>query len=248
MQTDTQSKLAAKVALVIGGASGIGLAIAQRFSAEGAQVYLTGRREPDLDAAVARIGRGAHALPADASRIQDLRDVAAALREAAGRVDILVINAGISEFSRIEDITEGFFDRQIGLNVRALLFAVQTFLPLMGRGSTIVLVGSIAAELGTEGYGVYGASKAAVRALARTWTTELAPRGIRVNVVSPGPTDTAMFASLSDDVRATLTDKIPLGRLARPEEVAAAALFLASDESSFVAGADLPVDGGLAQV
>jgi NAD(P)-dependent dehydrogenase (short-subunit alcohol dehydrogenase family) len=111
-----------------------------------------------------------------------------------------------------------------------------------------VLVGSIAAELGTEGYGVYGASKAAVRSLARTWTTELAPRGIRVNVVSPGPTDTAMFASVSDDVRTTLADKIPLGRLGRPEEIAAAALFLASDESSFIAGADLPVDGGLAQV
>jgi len=156
----------------------------------------------------------------------------------------LVINAGLSEFSRIEDVTEGFFDRQIGLNVRALLFAVQSVLPLMGPGSTIVLVGSIAAELGTEGYGVYGASKAAVRSLARTWTTELAPRGIRVNVVSPGPTDTAMVASVSDDVRATLADKIPLGRLGRPGEIAAAALFLASDESSFIAGADLPVDVG----
>jgi NAD(P)-dependent dehydrogenase (short-subunit alcohol dehydrogenase family) len=241
-------KLEAKVALVIGGASGIGLAIAQRFSAEGAQVYLTGRRQPDLDAAVARIGLGAKAFRADAGHVQDLRDIAAALQESAGRVDTLVINAGLSEFSRIEDVTEGFFDRQIGLNVRALLFAVQSVLPLMGPGSTIVLVGSIAAELGTEGYGVYGASKAAVRSLARTWTTELAPRGIRVNVVSPGPTDTAMFASVSDDVRTTLADKIPLGRLGRPEEIAAAALFLASDESSFIAGADLPVDGGLAQV
>lgn len=241
-------KLEAKVALVIGGASGIGLAIAQRFSAEGAQVYLTGRRQPDLDAAVARIGLGAKAFRADAGHVQDLRDIAAALQESAGRVDTLVINAGLSEFSRIEDVTEGFFDRQIGLNVRALLFAVQSVLPLMGPGSTIVLVGSIAAELGTEGYGVYGASKAAVRSLARTWTTELAPRGIRVNVVSPGPTDTAMFASVSDDVRTTLADKIPLGRLGRPEEIAAAALFLASGESSFIAGADLPVDGGLAQV
>jgi NAD(P)-dependent dehydrogenase (short-subunit alcohol dehydrogenase family) len=166
----------------------------------------------------------------------------------ADRIDVLVVNAGMSEPCRIDEISEDHFDRHIGLNVRSLVFAVQMVLPLMRHGGTVVLIGSIAGELGTPGYGVYGASKAAVRAMARTWTNELAPRGIRVNVVSPGPTDTAMFASISDDVRDSLTAMIPLGRLGRADEIAAAALFLASDESSFVAGAELCVDGGMAQV
>jgi NAD(P)-dependent dehydrogenase (short-subunit alcohol dehydrogenase family) len=237
-----------KVALVIGGASGIGLAIAQRFAAEGAHVYFTGRRQPDLDASLATVGPRSHALLADAGRPADVKAVVEELRTRAGRIDVLVVNAGFSEPSGIEDVTEDHFDRIVGVNVRALLFAVQSALPLMGRGATVVLIGSIAGSLGTEGYSVYGASKAAVRALARTWTTELAPRGIRVNVVSPGPTATAMFDSVTEAVRAELASTIPLGRLGRPEEVAAAALFLASDESSFIAGAELCVDGGLSQV
>jgi NAD(P)-dependent dehydrogenase (short-subunit alcohol dehydrogenase family) len=241
------TRLTDKVALVIGGASGIGLAISERFAAEGADVYLTGRRKHDLDQALEDIGE-AHAIVADASQLSDLRTAVDAVRTQAGRIDVLVVNAGISEPSSIDEISEEHFDRHIGLNVRSLLFAVQTALPLMHEGGTIVLVGSIAGDLGTAGYGVYGASKAAVRALARTWTTELAPRGIRVNVVSPGPTDTAMFSAASDEVRDALTAAIPLGRLGRADEVAAAALFLASEESSFVAGAELCVDGGLAQV
>ncbi len=166
----------------------------------------------------------------------------------SGRIDVLVVNAGFTEPSGIESITEDHFDRLVGVNLRALLFAVQSALPLMSRGATVVLIGSIAANVGTEGFSVYGATKAGVRALARTWTTELAPRGIRVNVVSPGPTDTAMFDSVPEAVRSDLVSTIPIGRLGRPEEIAAAALFLASDESSFIAGVELCVDGGLSQV
>ena len=242
------TRLDDKVALVIGGASGIGLAIAQRFAAEGADVYFTSRRQSDLDAALARVGPRSTAIQADPGKLDDLRTVVDTLRTRAGRIDIVVVNAGFSEPSGIEDITEDHFDRIVGVNVRALLFAVQLALPLMGPGSTVVLIGSIAGSVGTEGYTVYGASKAAVRAMARTWTTELAPRGVRVNVVSPGPTATAMFDTVPEAVRSDLASSIPLGRLGRPEEVAAAALFLASDESSFIAGAELCVDGGLSQV
>jgi NAD(P)-dependent dehydrogenase (short-subunit alcohol dehydrogenase family) len=236
------------VALVIGGASGIGLAIAQRFTDEGAQVYFTGRRQGDLDAAQAQIGGQSQAVRADAGKLEDVRSVVDTVRDRAGRIDVLVVNAGFTESSGIETITEDHFDRIVGVNLRSLLFVVQSALPLMGRGAAVVLIGSIAGNVGTEGYSVYGASKAGVRALARTWTTELAPRGIRVNVVSPGPTDTAMFESLPAAVSSELAATIPLGRLGRPEEVAAAALFLASEESSFIAGVELCVDGGLSQV
>jgi NAD(P)-dependent dehydrogenase (short-subunit alcohol dehydrogenase family) len=239
-------RLEGKVALVVGGASGIGLAIVERFTAEGAQVYFTGRRQADLDAAAAR--SGAHPIRADASRIEDLKTVVATVREAAGRIDVLVLNAGTSVSDRIEDVTVEDFDLQMSLNVRSLVFAVQAALPLMTSGASIVLIGSAAGQIGTPGYSVYNASKAAVRSLARTLTAELAPRGIRANTISPGPTDTAMFDAISEDMRSELAAAIPLGRLGRPDEVAAAALFLASAESSFVTGADLPVDGGIAQV
>lgn len=242
------TRLASKVALVIGGASGIGLAIAQRFTTEGATVFITGRRQGALDQALASIGPGAQAFVADPSRRDDLQTVIAAMRRDAGRIDVLVVNAATSESARIEQATEEQFDRQMGLNVRALFFAVQRSLSLMGQGSAIVLIGSIGGQLGTEGYSVYNASKAAVRSLTRSWTAELAPRGIRVNVVSPGPTDTAMFASVPEEMRTSLAAEIPMGRLGRPDEIAAAALFLASDDSSFVTGVDLCVDGGMAQV
>ena len=242
------TRLDDKVTLVIGGASGIGLAIAQRFTAEGARVYFTGRRQTDLDAAVAQIGGDAQAVQADAGSTDDVKAVVEQVRSRSGRIDILVVNAGFSEPADVEAITEDHFDRIVGVNLRSLLFAVQAALPLMSAGAAIVLVGSIAGNLGTEGFSVYGATKAGVRALARTWTTELAPRGIRVNVVSPGPTDTAMFDSVPEAVRTDLAATIPMGRLGRPDEIAAAALFLASDESSFVAGVELCVDGGLSQV
>jgi NAD(P)-dependent dehydrogenase (short-subunit alcohol dehydrogenase family) len=242
------TRLTGKAALVIGGASGIGLAIAQRFSTEGATVSVTGRRQRDLDDALTHIGPGARALVADPSRRADLQTVVDAVRRGAGRIDVLVVNAATSVPARFEDATEEQFDQQVGLNVRALFFAVQLALPLMGQGATIILIGSIGGQLGTEGFSIYNASKAAVRSLTRTWTAELAPRGIRVNVVSPGPTDTAMFAGIPDDTRRSLIDAIPMGRLGQPAEIAAAALFFASDDSSFVTGAELCVDGGMAQV
>ncbi|WP_336487498.1 SDR family NAD(P)-dependent oxidoreductase [Methylobacterium nigriterrae] len=241
-------RLKNKAALVIGGASGIGRAIVDRFSREGADVFVTGRREADLPAVARPDGARIRAIRADAADLHDLKRVFATVRSECGRLDILVVNAGLSEPATLDEVTRGHFDRTFGLNVRALLFASQAGAAAMGAGGSIVLIGSIAGMIGTAGYGVYGASKAAVRSFARTWAGELAPKGIRVNVVSPGPVDTAMFASVSADMREALTKLIPLARLGRPEEVAAAALFLASDESSFVTGTELCVDGGMAQV
>ncbi|WP_144953371.1 SDR family NAD(P)-dependent oxidoreductase [Pseudomonas oryzihabitans] len=240
------SILSAKVAVVIGGHGGIGGAIAERFATEGATVYASSRRTQARD-----VERGAGRLlerSLDASDVTALAAFFDSVRREAGRVDVLVVNAGLSEFAPLEAISEEHFDRTFALNVRALLFATQAATAIMPAGGTIVLIGSIAAAIGTPGYGVYGASKAAVRSCARTWANELAPRNIRVNVVAPGPTDTAMMAATSAEVREQLNRLIPLGRMARVEEVASAALFLASDQSSFITGAELPVDGGMAQV
>lgn len=240
------SILSAKVAVVIGGHGGIGGAIAERFATEGATVYASSRRTQARD-----VERGAGRLlerSLDASDVTALAAFFDSVRREAGRVDVLVVNAGLSEFAPLATLTAEHFDRTFALNVRALLFATQAATAIMPAGGTIVLIGSIAAAIGTPGYGVYGASKAAVRSFARTWANELAPRNIRVNVVAPGPTDTAMMAATSAEVREQLNRLIPLGRMARVEEVAAAALFLASDQSSFITGAELPVDGGMAQV
>ena len=240
------SRLAGKVAVVIGGHDGIGGAIAARFASEGATVHATSRRADE--------GEVAHGSGIIRSCRVDASDVAAinaffdALKAGPGRVDVLAISAGLSDPATLDEVTEDHFDRTFGLNARALLFATRAATAIMPDGGSVVLVGSIAGAIGTKGYGVYGASKAAVRSFARTWANELAPRGIRVNVVSPGPTDTAMFAAASDETRETLTALIPLGRMGRADEVASAALFLASDESSFITGAELPVDGGMAQV
>jgi len=240
------SILSAKVAVVIGGHGGIGGAIAERFATEGATVYASSRSTQARD-----VERGAGRLlerSLDASDVTALAAFFDSVRREAGRVDVLVVNAGLSEFAPLETLTAEHFDRTFALNVRALLFATQAATAIMPAGGTIVLIGSIAAAIGTPGYGVYGASEAAVRSFARTWANELAPRNIRVNVVAPGPTDTAMMAATSAEVREQLNRLIPLGRMARVEEVAAAALFLASDQSSFITGAELPVDGGMAQV
>jgi NAD(P)-dependent dehydrogenase (short-subunit alcohol dehydrogenase family) len=209
-------------------------------------VYFTGRRQSDLDDVAARTG--ARPICQDAGDIDDLKMGMATIGAAVGRIDALVLNAGTSVSDRIEDVTVDDFELQMGVNVRSVLFAVQAALPLMSSGGSVVFIGSVAGSIGTPGYSVYNASKAAVRSLARTLTAELAPRGIRVNTVSPGPTDTAMFGAVSDEVRTELAASIPLGRLGRPEEVAAAVLFLAGSESSFIAGAEIPVDGGLAQI
>jgi NAD(P)-dependent dehydrogenase (short-subunit alcohol dehydrogenase family) len=240
------SRLSGKIAVVVGGQDGIGGAIAERFAAEGATVYATSRRAEERETAH---GPGMlRARRVDASDPAALGAFFEAVRNEAGRLDILAANAGIAEFATLDGVSEDHFDRTFGLNVRALLFATKAATAIMPAGGSVVLVGSIAGEIGTKGYGVYGATKAAVRAFARTWANELAPRNIRVNVVAPGPTDTAMFAAVSDETREAVTGLIPLGRMGRPDEVASAALFLASEESSFITGAELPVDGGMAQV
>jgi NAD(P)-dependent dehydrogenase (short-subunit alcohol dehydrogenase family) len=238
-------KLEGKTALVTGGGSGIGLAVAQRLAAEGARVFIIGRRQATLDDVVAAIGARAVAVQGDVTVDADLARLFATIAEEAGQLDILVTSSGVSEPGTIEDATGAHIDKIFDLNVRAMALTVQGALPLMGRGGAVVLVGSIAGNMGIAGYGTYAATKAAVRSYARSWTHELAPRGIRVNTVSPGPTDTPMFDGVTDDMRAAYTDRIPLKRLGRPEEVAAAVLFLASEEGSYVAGAELVVDGGM---
>lgn len=240
------STLSGKIAVVIGGHGGIGGATAERFAAEGATVYATSRRAEE---GTAELGAGRLLTRrVDASDLTALAAFFDTVSREAGRVDVLVVNAGISEFATLDDVSEDHFDRTFELNVRSLLFAAKAATAIMPDGGSIVLIGSIAAAIGTKGYGVYGATKAAVRSFTRTWANELAPRKIRVNVVAPGPIDTAMMAATSDEVRAALMTLIPLGRMGRAEEVASAALFLASDQSSFITGAELPVDGGMAQV
>jgi len=241
------NRLANKIALVVGGVGGIGGAISQRFANEGAGVYATSRKGVETISELEGSG-SIRVIQADASEKPDLKRVIEHIRSKEGRIDVLVVNAGLSEYAPLEEISDDHFDRAFGLNVRSLVFAAQGAVDLMQSGGTIVLIGSIAGDIGTKGYGVYGATKAAVRSFTRTWANELATRGIRVNVVSPGPTDTAMMASTSQELRDALSSMIPLGRMGRPEEVAAAALFLASDESSFTTGAELVVDGGMAQV
>ena len=241
-------KLEGKTAVITGGNSGIGLAIAQRFVEEGAHVFITGRRRAQLDEAVALIGGRVEAVQGDVTRASDLDRLFDTVKEKAGRLDILVTSSGVSEFSTLESTTEEHFDKAFDVNVRGMVFTVKRAVQYMASGGTIVLVGSIAGSIGNPGYGTYSATKAAVRSYARTWTSELAGRGIRVNTLSPGPIDTPMFDAVSDEVRMSLTHRIPLNRMGLPEEVATAALFLASADSSFVAGAELCIDGGMTQV
>ena len=242
------TKLNGKLAVVTGGGSGIGLATARRLAAEGATVLVTGRRQEELDKAVAEIGDRAEAVRGDLTKPEDLARLYDAVAAKGGRLDILVYSSGIADHVVLEDLTPAGFDKVFDINVRAMVLTAQKLVPLMGEDSAIVLIGSIAGIIGTPGYGVYNASKAAVRSFARTWTSELSGRGIRVNTLSPGPIDTAMMAAATEEVRNIITAKVPLGRMGRAEEVAAAALFLASDESSYIAGAELCIDGGMAQV
>ncbi|WNP32780.1 SDR family oxidoreductase [Enterobacter kobei] len=241
-------RLENKVALILGGAKGIGLAISQRFAREGATTWFTSRRSEELDVVSACIEGDARPLRADVSELSELTRIADLINAESGRIDVLVINAGMAEYATIDDVTPAQFDTIFGLNVRSPLFALQAALPLLKEGASVVLIGSIADVIGTKGYGVYGASKAALRSFARTWTNELAARGIRINVVAPGPVDTEMMQAASEELRNGIISAIPLARMARPDEVASAALFLASDESSYIAGAEICVDGGLTQV
>lgn len=247
-------KLKDKIAVVTGGSSGIGLAAATRFAEEGATVYITGRRQTELDAAAAQIGHGAVAIQTDISRLEDLDRLFETVKSQAGRIDVLFANAGGGEFAPLEQITETHFDAIFGTNVKGTVFTVQKALPLMGEGGSIILTGSTTSVMGTPAFSIYSATKAAVRNLARSWTLDLKGRGIRVNVLAPGATATPGLLGLAptaEDYKA-ITDvmigQIPLGRLGRPEEIAGAALFLASDDSSYVNGAELFVDGGFAQV
>ncbi|WP_055495395.1 SDR family NAD(P)-dependent oxidoreductase [Streptomyces sp. TP-A0356] len=248
------NRLDGKVALVTGGSSGIGLAIAQRFVEEGAYVFITGRRQPELDKAKDEIGRNVTAVQGDITVPADLGRLFQTMEKEKGKIDVVVANSGLVDPQEFGQITEESFDRTFNLNARGTLFTAQRALPLMNDGGSIILVGSIAAYTGMDGYTTYSATKAAVRSYARTWTKELKDRGIRVNTLSPGPIDTPIMDSQADSkegadaIRAAFASVIPLGRMGRPEEVAAAALFLASDESSFCAGMDLSVDGGMAQV
>jgi NAD(P)-dependent dehydrogenase (short-subunit alcohol dehydrogenase family) len=247
-------KLNGKVAVISGGSSGIGLSTAKKFVEEGAYVFITGRRQSELDKAKTLIGKNVTAVRADASRLEDLDQLYHTVKESKGQVDIVFANAGFVEQQALDVVTQEHFDKTFNTNVRGVLFLVQKALPLMRKGGSIILTASIVAVKGLRAHGTYGASKAAVRSFARTWTTELKDRGIRVNTLSPGATDTPMIdgqfnsKEQADAAKVAFAAATPMGRLGRPEELAAAALFLASDDSSYVTGIDLQVDGGFAQV
>jgi NAD(P)-dependent dehydrogenase (short-subunit alcohol dehydrogenase family) len=247
-------KLAGKVALVTGGSSGIGLATAKRFAAEGAKVVITGRRKEVVEAAAKAIGRGATAIQADAGKLADLDRLYADIKQQHGRIDILFANAGVGEFAPLDQVTEDHFDRIFDTNVKGVVFTVQKALPLIPDGGAIVLNASIVSIKGMPNFGVYSATKAAVRSFARTWTNELKGRQIRVNVVSPGPIDTPGVDGLAGNeesakqLKAGLASQVPLGRMGDPDEIAKAVVFLASDDASYVAGVELFVDGGMVQV
>jgi NAD(P)-dependent dehydrogenase (short-subunit alcohol dehydrogenase family) len=244
-----------KVAVITGGSSGIGLATAQRFVEEGAYVFITGRRKKQLNEAVEQIGKNVTAVQGDTSNLSDLDRFYTTVKQQKGRIDILFANAGIGEFALLETISEAHFDRTFAVNVKGVLFTVQKALPLFKDGGSIILNGSIASSKGMEGSTVYNATKAAVRSYARTWTLELKSRKIRVNVISPGPIDTAGLdnfisgmGSNEELIKKTIISSIPKGRMGIPEEVAKVVSFLASDDSSFVTGIELFVDGGMAQI
>jgi NAD(P)-dependent dehydrogenase (short-subunit alcohol dehydrogenase family) len=243
------TKLNGKVAVITGATDGMALATAKLFAANGAHVYITGRRKGRLDEAVADVGGHVTGVRGDAGDTRDLDMLVEAVRLGHGRVDVLFASAGIGSVEEpLAAVTEDSFDRVFAVNVRGVLFTVQKFLPLLPDGASIILNGSAVWGKGAAGQSVYAASKAALRSFARSWTAELAGRGVRVNVLSPGPTDTAMMAGTPPEFQQQIAALIPLGKMGDPTDIAAAALFLASDDSRHITGIDLPVDGGLAQV
>ena len=248
-------KLEGKIAVVTGGSSGIGLATAKRFVEEGAHVIITGRRENELKEAAASIARNVTTVVGDVSRLEDLDRLYAQVKETHGQIDILFANAGAGTVAPLAAATEAHFDQTFDVNVKGLFFTVQKALPLIKDGGSIILTSSVSNIMGLPGFSAYAASKAAVRSFARSWTLELKNRNIRVNAMSPGPIDTPALATTTgltaeqaEEAAAQFASQIPMGRRGEADEIAAAVLFLASDESSFVTGVDLAVDGGLAQV
>jgi len=251
---NSNNRFVGKVALVTGGNSGIGLATAKRFVSEGAYVFITGRRQKELDTAVKEIGKNVTAVQGDVSKLADLDRLFAQIKKEKGKLDIVFANAGVAKYAALGEITEQFYDSIFDINVKGLLFTVQKALPLLRDAAAIVLNASIVASKGFSSNSVYSASKSAIRSLARTWTTDLKDRGIRVNAVSPGPIDTPglreLFASSETGQarKKMISQTVPLGRLGTSDEIAKAVVFLASDDASYVTGVELFVDGGIAQV
>ncbi len=241
-------KLAGKVAVITGATSGMGLAAAELFVKEGAYVFITGRRQKQLDEAVKQIGSNVTGVQGDAANLADLDRLYATVKAAKGHLDILYANAGLGEFAPIGAVTEEHFDRIVSVNMRGTLFTVQKALPLMVDGGSIFMTGSIASIKGFPAFGVYNATKAAVRSFARTWVNDLKARNIRVNVLSPGPIETGVFDQIPKEAKDFFVSLIPRGTIGQPQEIASVALFLASGDSSFVNGIELFVDGGTAQI
>src|SRR5437016_4161416 len=247
-------KLEGKIALITGGNSGIGLATAKQFVSEGAYVFINGRREPELAAAVKEIGKNVTAVQGDVSNLVDLDRLFAQIERDKGKLDIIFANAGVARYAPLGSITEEFYDSIFNINVKGVLFTVQKALPLLPDGASIILSASIVGSKGLAANSVYSATKAAVRSFARTWTTDLKDRHIRVNAVSPGSTDTPGLSDLlasseiGEQRRKMISSTVPLGRFGTPDEIAKAVVFLASDDASYMTGTELFVDGGIAQV
>lgn len=241
-------KLQGRVALVTGGTEGIGLAIAKLFVEEGAYLFITGRRQRELDEAVKTLGDNVAGIQGDVANMADLDRLYENIGRAKGRIDVLVANAGVGEFAAFGKATEEHFDKLFDINVKGTFFTVQKALPLLVEGGSVILIGSVASVKGTSSFGVYGATKAALRSFARTWTTDLKERRVRTNVLSPGPIKTPLSGRQSPDAIARIVSTVPMGRMGGPDEIARAALFLASDDSSFVTGIELFADGGRGQV
>ena len=242
-------KLENKIAVITGATSGMALATAKLFVEEGAYVFITGRRQKELDEAVKAIGSNVTGVKGDAANLADLDHLFEVVKQEKGKIDILYASAGVGEFGfPIGAITEEHFDKNFNLNTKGTLFTIQKALPLLQDGGSIIMTGTAAISKVIEGMSVYSASKIALRVFARTWSVELKKRRIRVNVISPGPIRTGVFENIPKEIIEGLTASVPFGRIGEPEEVAAAALFLASDDSRFVTGIELSVDGGMALV
>jgi NAD(P)-dependent dehydrogenase (short-subunit alcohol dehydrogenase family) len=248
------NKLEGKIAVITGGNSGIGLATAKRFVTEGAYVFITGRRQKQLDLAVSEIGKNVIGIQSDVSNLADIDKIYNTVKDQKNHIDIIFANAGIAQFAPLEKISEEHFDKIFSINVKGLLFTVQKLLPIFQEGGSIILNASIGSSKGVEESSVYSATKAAVRSFARTWTVDLRHRKIRVNAISPGPIDTPIFSNLmqneeqSEQFKKNIVNTVPMRRMGTPDEVAKVVSFLASDDSSYITGIELFVDGGMAQI